>query len=44
MNRREIIEMEVIMSDIADAKEKVEKTVKYWQSVLDEELWSIVVY
>jgi WD40 repeat protein len=36
MNKKEIIEMEVIMSDIADAKKKVEKTVKYWQSVLDE--------
>jgi hypothetical protein len=27
--------MEVIMSDIADTKEKVEKTIKLWQTVLD---------
>jgi BTB/POZ domain len=36
MNKKEIIEMEVIMSDIADAKGKVEKTMKYWQTILDE--------
>jgi BTB/POZ domain len=36
MNKKEIIEMEVIMSDIADTKEKVEKTIKYWQIILDE--------
>jgi hypothetical protein len=36
MNKKEIIEMEVIMSDIAEAKEKVEKTIKYWQTILDE--------
>jgi hypothetical protein len=28
--------MEVIMSEIADTKEKVEKTIKYWQTILDE--------
>jgi hypothetical protein len=36
MNKKEIIEMEVIMSDIADTKEKIEKTIKYWQTILDE--------
>jgi WD40 repeat protein len=36
MNKKEIIEMEVVMSDIADAKEKVEKTIRYWQTLLDE--------
>jgi WD40 repeat protein len=36
MNKKEIIEMEVIMREITDTKEKVEKTIKYWQSVLDE--------
>jgi WD40 repeat protein len=36
MNNKEIIEMEVIMSDIAEAKEKIEKTIKYWQTILDE--------
>jgi BTB/POZ domain len=36
MNKKEIIEMEVIMSDIADTKEKVKDTIRYWQTVLDE--------
>jgi BTB/POZ domain len=36
MNKKEIIEMEVIMSDIADAKEKVKETIRYWQNILDE--------
>jgi BTB/POZ domain len=36
MNNKEIIEMEVILSDTADAKEKVEKTIRYWQTILDE--------
>jgi hypothetical protein len=36
MNKKEIFEMDVIMIEIADTKEKVKKTMKYWQSVLDE--------
>jgi WD40 repeat protein len=36
MNKKEIIETEVIMSDIADAKEKVKETIRYWQTILDE--------
>jgi WD40 repeat protein len=36
MNKKEIVEMEAIMSDIADAQEKIEKTIRYWQTVLDE--------
>jgi WD40 repeat protein len=36
MNGKDIVEMEVIMSDIADSKEKVKETMRYWQSVLDE--------
>jgi predicted nuclease with TOPRIM domain len=36
MNKKEIIEMEAIMREITDTKEKVEKTIKYRQSVLDE--------
>jgi hypothetical protein len=33
MNKKAIIEMEVIMRDIADAKKKIEKTIKYWQNL-----------
>jgi BTB/POZ domain len=36
MNKKEIIEMEELLGDIADTKEKVEKTIRYWQKVLDE--------
>jgi hypothetical protein len=34
INKKEIIKMEVILRDADDAKEKVEKTLKYLQSVL----------
>jgi WD40 repeat protein len=36
MNKKEIIAMEVIMREIADVKEKVEKTIRYWRTILDE--------
>jgi BTB/POZ domain len=36
MNKKKIIEMEVIMSDVADAKDKVKETIRYWQTILDE--------
>jgi hypothetical protein len=36
MNKEEIIEMEVIIRDIADAKQKIEMTIKYWQTLLNE--------
>jgi hypothetical protein len=37
MNKRETFEVEeVILREIADAKEKVETTIRYWQIVLDE--------
>jgi BTB/POZ domain len=36
MNKKEIIEMEVIMSEMADAKQKVKETIQYWQTILDE--------
>jgi WD40 repeat protein len=36
MNKKEIIEMEVIRRDIANTKEKVKDTIRYWQNVLDE--------
>jgi predicted nuclease with TOPRIM domain len=36
MNKKGIIEMDVIMSYITDAKEKVKETMKYWHTVLDE--------
>jgi WD40 repeat protein len=36
MNKKKIIEMEVIMDEIADTKENVKETIRYWQSVLDE--------
>jgi hypothetical protein len=36
MSEKEIIETEVIMSDVADAKEKVKETIKYWLTILDE--------
>jgi BTB/POZ domain len=31
-----IADMTVIMSEIADAKDKIENTIKYWQTLLDE--------
>jgi hypothetical protein len=36
MNKKKIIEMEVIMREIADSKEKVNETKRYWQTILDE--------
>jgi BTB/POZ domain/WD domain, G-beta repeat len=36
MNKKDIIEMEVIMSEITDTKVKVNETIEYWQNVLDE--------
>jgi hypothetical protein len=36
MSKKEIVEMEVIMSDMADAKEKVKETIEYWHTMLDE--------
>jgi hypothetical protein len=34
--KKEIIDMEVIMKEIASAKENVELTIQYWRTVLDE--------
>jgi hypothetical protein len=36
MSTKEITEMEVIMRDISDAKQKIEKTIKYWQTLSNE--------